>query len=122
MNRFKNTVDLLKLLSKRLSGRKNLTKTTYRITISEPSNMVPQIIMMNPYVLIYPNIHNKKHSDSQYVLYWALNQIPNVSILDSYGDQVSIDYGKDNLSMFIPGIYEYRRTFDGKYRAWFKIL
>lgn len=93
----KQTEELLKHISSRLSGRDDCKKLNYKVVISE------QGIHMEPIVYVYPNRYKRKETDKIDIISFIHNQMSNVK-----------------LDELVFGRYEYQLSIDGKNRRWRK--
>lgn len=90
---------LLKAIARRLSGREDCKKLTYRVKIDHNG------VRMEPLVFVWPNRYNRRDADKL--------------------DIVSFVHKKwmkgAKLSDFVFGTYEYQLSVDGKKRRWRKV-
>lgn len=115
MSRYDNTVRFLKAIAKKLSARRDCRDVEYIIEIlsTASSPEVHQIIKLTPPIMMYPDAHHRKRIDLDIATKHVLKSLEIDSI--NSGDGRIVISGEP----FITGIFQYRRSFDGKYRAWF---
>lgn len=116
LNSVDNTTQLLKLISRKLSGRVDCKHVMFDLYIdSNTSNNADTLcIHMNPTIYVYRDKHHRKDSDKYLILVYCLNQM-HIPIIEMTGSRIVIS-GR----YFIPGHYQYKPSWDNKYRHWFK--
>lgn len=77
------------------------------------------MIVMKPYIKVYPDHHTRKPSDVKNVLQYVIEKEFNISY-----DLLQTDDNMVRLlvaDMFLPGRYKYTLSFDRSRRVWFRI-
>lgn len=114
MSRYDNTVQFLKIVAKRLSGRADCKQTTYTISILSTAEG-NQIISIIPQIYIFPNKHDRKASNRNSILSYTAKK------LDFNYTEISSGKIVINSEELMTGVFQYRLSFDKRYRAWFKV-
>ena len=103
MKSYNSTYELLKLISSHVSSRSKFNKEEYVVTITDSHD-----ISVDPVILVFPNIHNRKQTDKQTVLHHILTH--------HIDDQ---DNWKNDL---LPGEYIYKLDVKRQRRQWMRII
>ena len=114
MSKYDNTVQFLKIVAKRLSGRTDCKQITYTVSILSTAEG-KQVISIKPQIYIFPNKYARKASNRNSILSYAAKKL-NFSYTEVSSGRIVIT--KEEL---IIGVFEYRLSFDKRYRAWFKV-
>lgn len=96
------TLDLLRLVSSHLSSRSEFVRKEYTVYITD--GVGSYLITVDPYVEVFPNIHDRKKSDKRSVI--------------SHIFRYHMD--KDNLNLTC-GVYQYQKSVTGKRRRWIRV-
>ena len=90
------TQQLLRRITRRLSGREDCKKVNYRVTISDNG------IYMEPLILVYRDRYHRKEQDKMSIITYVH------------------DFKMSNIRLdeFVFGSYEYQLSADGKNRRW----
>lgn len=109
-----STLDLLKKLSTRLSGRNDCRFKEYKVTIQKEREL--SRISLNPIVDVFPDSHRRKQSDKISVLRWIFND-------DVISGHAYEEYGTIVIknATYSPGLYVYKLSVDNKRRKWMKL-
>lgn len=103
MKSYNATYSLLKLIASHVSSRPGFNKKEYVVTITDSRE-----ILVDPVILVFPNIHNRKQTDKETVLYHILSH-----------HTKDPDTWKDNL---LPGKYIYKLDVKRQRRQWMRII
>ena len=114
MSKYDNTVQFLKIVAKRLSGRTDCKQITYTVSILSTAEG-KQIITIKPQIYIFPNKYDRKPSNRNSILSYAAKKL-NYSYTEVSSGRIVI-----NTEELLSGVFEYRLSFDKRYRAWFKV-
>lgn len=114
MSKYDNTVQFLKIVAKRLSGRTDCKQITYTISILS-TDEGKQIISVKPQIYVFPNKYARKSSNRNSILSYAAKTL-NFNYMEVSSGRIVI-----NKEELITGVFEYRLSFDKRYRAWFKV-
>lgn len=104
------TKDFLLRISKRLSGRSECSKLTYRVIIGRCS------VVFIPPIMVYPDKHTRKSASK-------LDIIEHVVRRDMKLYAGTDEYGTIHIQpdVLVPGVYEYQHSIDKKSRRWVRI-
>ncbi len=114
MTKYDITVLCLKHIAKRLSGRNDCRNVAYKVSIQSTLEGY-QMLSISPNVHVYPNKHRRKRSDMHSILSYVMHEL-NIECNELTSGRIVIKY-----EPFINGLFEYKLSFDNKYRAWFKL-
>lgn len=118
MTRHAATEQLLKSIALRLSSRDKLRNIQYQVNIWNDRNN-KQLLVMQPYIKVYLNNHNRKPSDVKNVVQYVLDTEFSCSYELLQTDDNMVRLLVDDI--FLPGRYKYILSFDRRRRIWFRI-